>query len=144
MMLGVLALVFLAFKVSGLTNLVGNHVYYVTADFNNIGGLKVRAPVRMAGVRIGQVTQIDLDHKTYQAKVTMAINNADSNIPDDSSASILTEGILGANYVGVAPGYADKFLHNGSKIDNTHPALVLENLIGQLLFSVNKGSEKKS
>ncbi len=138
MIIGVVAFVFLAIQVSGLSTTTSSDAYFVTAKFNNIGGLKVNAPIRMAGVKVGKVTSITLDPKTFQADVRMAIYKEDNNIPADSSASILTEGLLGANYIGITPGYDEIALKSGSVIEDTHPALVLENLIGQLLFSINK------
>ena len=137
------ALLALAFKVSGLTMYKGNGYYVVYANFDNIGGLKVRAPVRVAGVRIGEVSQIQLDPATFLAKVTLLVDKKVNDIPEDSSATILTEGILGCNYVGITPGYDDKVLKNGGVIVNTHPALILENLIGQLIFSIKGGNEDK-
>lgn len=139
---GILALLVLALKVSGLTSYVGNQGYFVTATFDNIGGLKARAPVTVAGVRIGKVVAIDLDPKTYQADVKLYIEDKYNDIPTDSSARILTEGLLGSNYISLSPGFKDTFLKNGGVIENTHPALILENLIGQFLFSMN--DKKKS
>ena len=132
------ALVFLAFKVSGLTSLASEHTYTVTADFNNIGGLKIRAPVRISGVTVGTVTDIKLDPVTFNAIVTMDINDSQNQVPIDTSASIFTEGLLGANYVNLTPGYQNKFLTDGGQIKSTKSALILENLIGQLLFNAKK------
>lgn len=134
----ILALVFLAFKVSGLTTLGGSHGYTVRASFNNIGGLKVRAPVRISGVTVGEVTSITLDPVTFNAVVTMDIENSQNQIPVDTSAGIFTEGLLGANYVNLNPGYQTSYLTNGGQIKSTKSALILENLIGQLLFNVKK------
>jgi len=134
----ILALVFLAFKVSGLTSISSQHGYTVTASFNNIGGLKIRAPVRISGVAVGQVTNISLDPITFNAVATMDIDDTQRQIPADTSASIFTEGLLGANYVNLTPGYQTKYLVNGGEIKSTKSALILENLIGQLLFNVKK------
>lgn len=134
----ILALVFLAFKVSGLTSFGHAGSYTVTADFNNIGGLKARAPVRISGVTVGSVKSISLDPATFQAVVTMNLSDNQRNIPVDTSAGIFTEGLLGANYVNLTPGYQEKFLKNGGVIKSTRSALILENLIGQLLFNVKK------
>ncbi|MFN3235019.1 MAG: outer membrane lipid asymmetry maintenance protein MlaD [Gammaproteobacteria bacterium] len=139
LLLAIVGFVFLAFKVSGLTTAVFHRQgYTVTAAFDNIGGLKVRSPVTMAGVKIGSVEKIDLDPVTFQGIVTLFINDSAGKIPDDSTASILTQGLLGSNYIGITPGYSEQFLKLGSVIENTHPALILENIIGQFLFSINK------
>ncbi len=134
----ILAFVFLAFKVSGLTSLSSGHGYNITASFNNIGGLKLRAPVRISGVTVGTVTDIILDPVTFNAVVTMDIENSQGQIPVDTSASIFTEGLLGANYINLTPGYQTTYLKEGSQIKVTKSALILENLIGQLLFNVKK------
>ena len=134
----ILALIFLAFKVSGLTSLGSGDTYTVTADFNNIGGLKARAPVRISGVTVGYVKSITLDSTTFQALVVMHIYDNQNKLPIDTSASVFTEGLLGANYVSLTPGYDATYFKNGSKIRSTHSALILENLIGQLLFNVKK------
>jgi len=142
MLLGIIAAVFLALKVSGLTGYDPQGYYKVTAEFNNIGSLKQRAPVRIAGVRIGQVGQITLDPTSFRAKVVLLINQKDDQLPVDTSASILTEGLLGSNYIGLTPGFDTAVLKQGAQIQTTHSALVLENLIGQLLFSL-KGDKKQ-
>lgn len=134
----IIAFIFLAFKVSGLTSLSGASGYEVTADFDNIGGLKTRAPVRISGVEVGQVDSITLNPETFQAVVTMTISNKQNTLPVDTSASIYTEGLLGANYISLEPGYQTKYLKEGSVIKSTHSALVLEKLIGQFLFNVKK------
>jgi phospholipid/cholesterol/gamma-HCH transport system substrate-binding protein len=131
----------LAIKVSGLTNSFGRYGYRVTASFDNIGGLKLRSPITLAGVRIGQVSDIKLDNERFNAIVTMQIEQ--SRLPQDTSASILTEGLLGANYISLQPGYSEAFLKDGDKIQETHSALILENLLGQLLFSLKNSGEKR-
>lgn len=138
MVAGIIALVVLAFQVSGLTTYTSANTYTVTAAFTNVGDLKVRAPVTIAGVSIGRITDIQLDAKSYKAIVTMQIDESENNIPDDSTASILTAGLLGANYIGITPGFDETFLKNGSEIENTNQALILQNLIGQLMFSLKK------
>ena len=138
---GAIALIILALKVSGLTRLHTNDYYTLTAEFDNIGGLRVRAPVRLAGVTIGQVTGINLNQTTFRAKVTFIINES-NELPVDTSASILTEGLLGSNYIGLTPGYETQVLQNGGQIDTTHPALILENLVGQLLFNLRLQGKK--
>lgn len=139
---GMLALLLLAFKVSGLSSSMGGGGYYISAGFDNIGSLRVRAPVSIGGVRVGEVSCIHLDKTTFKAVVTMQINRDENNIPVDSSASILTQGLLGANYISLSPGYENTYLKNGDQLINTHPALILENLIGQLLFSIKNSSTK--
>lgn len=138
-------LLMLAFKVSGLTSLSSTRGYHVYADFTNIGGLKVRAPVTIAGVRVGEVTDIQLDEHSFNAKVTFLINDKQNKIPaEDAQVRILTEGLLGSNYISITPGFEaeseDKtlYLREGDKIQKTHEAIILENLIGQLLFNINK------
>lgn len=135
MLAGMLALLALALKVSGLTTYFGHQGYNVTAGFDNIGGLKIRAPVTLAGVRIGEVTDISLDETSFKAIVTLRIDPSQDKLPSDTSASILTQGLLGANYISLSPGYANTYLKNNDQIVDTHPALILENLIGQFLFN---------
>lgn len=143
MIAGIAAILMLALRVSGLTqNFTGSGGYTVYAQFDNIGGLKVRAPVTVAGVRVGEVTSIKLDPTTFRATVSLMINKKDNDLPIDSSASILTAGLLGANYVSLTPGYEELNLKNGSMIQKTNPALILEDLIGQLIFSLKGDSNK--
>lgn len=138
---GVLALLALALKVSGLGNVVGDNGYQISAPFDNVGDLKIRAPVTISGVRIGEVTGIKLDPNTYRAVVTMQINPTQNEIPSDSSASILTQGLLGSNYISITPGFDDSFLKQGDKINDTHPAIILENIIGQVMYKLNGSSD---
>ena len=144
MLFGLLALLFIAMKVSGIGELVFAKGYEVTANFTDIGGLKVRAPVTIAGVRVGEVTRIELQPEQLNAKVTMVLNR-DKSIPyEDASARILTQGLLGSNYISIIPGFeegSDKthpYLRSGDVIAKTQEAVILENLIGQLLFNINK------
>jgi phospholipid/cholesterol/gamma-HCH transport system substrate-binding protein len=122
--------------------------YDVTAKFDNIGDLKVGAPVSMAGVEIGRVAHIDLDPKEYKAVVLMRINDKYNEIPADSDASIYTQGLLGGKFIGITPGGSDTFLKDRGQIDFTQSALVLENLIGQMLANFAKkgssGAESKT
>ncbi len=142
-LLGLLGLLVLAFKVSGLTTIIGNDSYYVvTAEFDNIGSLKVRAPVTVSGVTVGRVKDIVLDPATFRAKVTLQIKNQFNQFPKDTSASILTQGLLGSNYISLTPGFDQKTLKSGGIIETTHSALILENLIGQLMFNL-QGNDKK-
>ena len=131
------ALVVLAFKVSGLTSFFKPDGYEVTAAFDEIGQLKVRAPIKMGGVTIGEVTSIRLDPTTFRAVVNMRIDKKVNDIPSDSSASILTAGLLGDNYVAITPMYNTDFLKQGSEIQETHPAIILEKLIGQFMFKIS-------
>lgn len=149
MMLGILAFLFLALKVSGLTALSPRPGYYVTADFDNIGGLKVRAPVTIAGVRVGEVSNIILDPLSLRARVKLHINAKQDKIPaQETTAKILTEGLLGANYISIEPGTGEsedeepnrkvQYLKEGSHIILTNNAMILENLIGELMFNIKK------
>ena len=133
-LLGVVALLFLALKAANLANFGKRDTYTLSARFDNIGGLKVRAPVRSAGVSVGRVTRISLDSKTYQGVVTLELDK-DFVFPKDSSAKILTAGLLGDQYVGLEPGGDEKNLVAGDVIRQTQSAVVLENLISQFLFS---------
>ena len=144
MLMGLLALLTMVMKVSGITELVSKEGYQVTASFTDIGGLKVRAPVTVAGVRIGEVSRIELQPGQLNAKVTMTLNR-DKSIPyEDSSARILTAGLLGSNYISIVPGFEDEsnkdhpYLRTGDVIAKTQEAIILENLIGQLLFNIKK------
>ncbi len=136
---GILALAMLAFKVGNLTSADVMNSYKVTARFDNVGGLKVKAAVTMAGVRIGRVSAIAFDNKKYQALVTMDIDGRYQNIPKDSSASILTSGLLGDQYIGIEPGGDEASLKGGDTFLRTQSALVLEKLVGQVIF--NKAGE---
>lgn len=133
--LGLAALLMLGMKVSNLGQLTEGEGYQVTARFTNIGGLKVRAPVTMAGVRIGRVTAIGFDEQTYEALVELTIQDTYDRLPEDTSASIYTAGLLGEQYVSLEPGADDLFLEAGAEIRLTQSALVLERLVGQFLFN---------
>ena len=137
--LGVAAFLILALKASDLTSLGNDQGYRITARFENIGGLKVRAPVTLSGVRIGRVVGIDLDPKTYEAVVTLSVDPRHNRLPTDSGASILTSGLLGEQYVGLEPGGMDDYLKDGGVIRLTQSALVLEKLIGRVLTSTAAG-----
>ena len=137
--IGIFALVMLALQVSNLASISGDDGYEIKARFENIGGLKVRAPVMMAGVRVGQVTGAELDGKTFEAVVTMTVSNRFNNLPKDTSASIYTSGLLGEQYVALEPGGEERVLANGDDIKLTQSAIVLEQVIGQVLFSKAAG-----
>lgn len=132
------AMIMLAVKVSGLSTVFKHPGYTVTAEFDDIGGLKVLAPIKIAGVKIGEVTNISLDPVAFKAKVTLTISNDYKNIPNDSAASILTSGLLGDNYIALVPMYSPTSLINGDTINHTNAAFVLEKLIGSLLFKFNE------
>jgi len=133
--LGLAALLMLAMKVSNLAELTAPDGYQLTARFENIGGLKVRAPVTMAGVRVGRVTEIGFDDNTYQAVVGFSVDPRYARIPLDTSASIFTAGLLGEQYVGLEAGGDEEFLTEGGEILLTQSAIVLEQVIGQFLYS---------
>ncbi|WP_137818157.1 MULTISPECIES: outer membrane lipid asymmetry maintenance protein MlaD [unclassified Pseudomonas] len=136
---GMLALLLLALRVSGLTMGTGQDTYKLYAHFDNIAGLTVRAKVTMAGVTIGKVTAIDLDRDSYTGRVTMELESRVDNLPTDSTASILTAGLLGEKYVGISVGGDEELLKDGGTIRDTQSSLVLEDLIGKFLInSVNK------
>lgn len=137
--LGLLALFVLAMRVSNLNDFREPEGYTLTAYFQNIGGLKVKAPVTLAGVRIGRITGIELDQESFTAKVTLAIAPQFNQLPDDSSAAILTSGLLGEQFIGLEPGGSDMYLKGGDRIEYTQSALVLENIIGQFLYSKAAG-----
>lgn len=137
--LGVAAIFLLTFRVASLDTVgSGRNNYKVSARFDTIGGLAVGASVRMAGVKIGRVKGIDIDPSTFQAVTTLEIDGRQSNIPEDSTAKILTSGLLGEQYVGLEAGGDDKPLKNGDEIKFTQSAFVLENLIGQFLTSMTQ------
>ena len=133
--LGLAALLMLAMKVSNLAELTAPDGYQLTARFDNIGGLKVRAPVTMAGVRVGRVTGIDFDDNTYEAVVRFSVSPRYERIPLDTSASIYTAGLLGEQYIGLEAGGDESFLTDGGEITLTQSAIVLEQVIGQFLYS---------
>lgn len=142
-MAGFLALLLLALRVSGLTVSSTDQSYKVYAYFDNIAGLTVRAKVTMAGVIIGKVTAIDLDRDSYTGRVTMEINEKVDNLPEDSTASVLTAGLLGEKYIGISIGGEEETLKDQSVIHDTQSAMILEDLIGKfLLNSVNSEEEK--
>ena len=133
-LLGLVALLFVALKAANLSSFGSQDSYTLSARFDNIGGLKARAPVRAAGVVVGRVTAISLDPKTFQGVVTLSIERP-FQFPKDSSAKILTAGLLGDQYVGLEAGGEVDNLAPGAVVKQTQSAVVLENLIGQFLFN---------
>ncbi|KMY86546.1 putative ABC transporter, periplasmic component YrbD [Candidatus Paraburkholderia calva] len=132
--LGFVALLFLALKAGNMSSLSFQPTYAVRLKFDNIGGLKARAPVKSAGATVGRVGAIGFDQNTFQAVVTIDIDKQ-YQFPKDSSAKILTSGLLGEQYIGLEPGGDDQILKNGDQITMTQSAVVLENLIGQFLYN---------
>ena len=142
---GIAALLVLVFMVADVQSLGGNESYTLKAHFDNIGGLKVRSPIKVGGVTVGKITGITLDTETYTPVVTMAIEKKYGFFPETSSAAILTSGLLGEQYLGIMPGFVDEgieMLADGDLIEDTKSALVLEDMIGQVLYSMGGDSEK--
>ncbi len=142
--LGIAALLMLSLKVAN-TGISGNgESYNLLAKFDNIGGLKVRSPIKVGGVVVGRVSDITLDNEDYTPVVTLKIYKEYSSFSEATSVAILTSGLLGEQYVGLQPGFMDDSLETlqpGDYIEDTKPALVLEELIGQFLFSQGSGDE---
>ncbi|OAN16545.1 outer membrane lipid asymmetry maintenance protein MlaD [Photobacterium jeanii] len=141
---GIVALLVLIFQVADVKSLGNRDSYNLTAHFDNIGGLKVRSPIKVGGVTVGQVNSITLDSESYTPVVVMAIDKQYGYFPETSSAAILTSGLLGEQYIGISPGFVDddiEMLGNGDLIEDTKSALVLEDMIGQVLYSIG-GDDK--
>ena len=132
-LLGAIALAFLALRAGNLSTFSFAPTYTLTANFDNVGGLKVRAPVKSAGVVVGRVSGISFDDKTYQAIVSVNLETA-YQFPKDTSASILTSGLLGEQYLGLTAGSEEENFADGGKIRYTQSAVVLEQLISQFLY----------
>ncbi|MGZ8220260.1 MAG: outer membrane lipid asymmetry maintenance protein MlaD [Methylobacter sp.] len=137
---GIVGLFFLALQVSNLSSFTAKDSYTVTARFENSGGLKVKSPVSAAGVKIGQVTAISFDPKTYESVVKLSIDKHYNTLPDDTTASVFTAGLLGEQYVNLEAGGSEEYLKDGGKIDVTNSAIILEKALGQFLF---KSAEEK-
>lgn len=133
-MLGILGLVFLAYKVSAVNTVGKNGTYTLNADFFSVSGLKNGASVTLAGVKIGQVDRIGINPQTYKAHVVLSIDNQYDNLPMDSSVSILTQGLLGEKYLGVDVGGEEEYLHHGDSFIFTKSAVVLERLIDKFFY----------
>ncbi len=140
-LLGLAALFFLTTQTTGSNNISTSDAFAVTARFENVGSLKDRAPVSMSGVTIGRVTSVEFDPLGLNAVVIFVIDSQYDQIPDDSDASVLTSGLLGSQYIGLQPGGSDIYLEDGSEIQFTQSAIVIENLISKYLF--NQGSDSE-
>ena len=140
-LLGLAALFFLTTQTTGSDSFSGSDVYTVTARFENVGSLKDRAPVSMSGVTIGRVTNVRFDPEVLNAEVTFVIDSRYDQIPEDSDASILTSGLLGSQYIGLQAGGSDLYLEEGSEIQFTQSAIVIENLISKYLFNSGGDAE---
>ena len=138
---GIWAMVTLSLRVGNLGSQDSANGYQVTAKFQDIGGLTAKSPVRMAGVTIGRVTKISIDSDDYEAVVEMQIFGEHKNLPLDTSATILTSGLLGSQFIGLEPGGDEEYLKEGSRIEYTQPALVLEKLIGRFITSFSNKKE---
>ena len=143
MLAGIAALAMLAVQVSGSSSEAGK-TYRIEARFDNIGGLNVKAPVMIGGVRIGRVGAIWIDTEKYIPIVAIDINQKYNTLSEDTGAAILTSGLLGAQYVGLSPGSSDIFLEDGDTLEFTQSAMQLESLISQFMYNQgNKSSEGK-
>ncbi|AFU18205.1 MULTISPECIES: outer membrane lipid asymmetry maintenance protein MlaD [Actinobacillus] len=144
-LLGLAALVFLGLRVANVQGFTSEKTYTLYATFDNIGGLKVRAPIKVGGVVVGRVAEINLDAQTYTPKVTLAVNEDFNKIPDTSSLSIKTSGLLGEQYIALNIGFMlegeTEYMKEGSSFADTNSAMVLEDLIGQFLYG-DKKSDK--
>ena len=141
--LGIAALLFLALRVGNLSSANFAETYQLTAKFDNIGGLKVRGPVKSAGVVVGRVTEIRFDPEAYEAVTTLTIDSR-YRFPKDTFASILTAGLLGEQYIGLDAGGDEKMMKAGDVIAKTQSAVVLEKLISQFMFNkASEGTDKK-
>lgn len=136
--IGIAAFLFLAMKVGNLSSSHLSDTYVLRAKFDNIGGLKVRGPVKSAGVVVGRITEIKLDGETYEALVSMSIDGR-YHFPKDTFASVYTAGLLGEQYIGLDAGGDEKLLQAGDTVAKTQSAVVLEKLVSQFLF--NKAAE---
>ena len=132
---GIAALFMLAMKVSNLSSFAEKDGYTLTARFENIGGLKTMSPVNAGGVRIGRVTAISYDQEDFEAGVSLVISQKDSHFPGNTSASIYTSGLLGELYISLEPGGDEEYLKAGDEIELTQSAFVMEQVIGQFIFS---------
>ncbi len=139
--MGIVALFFLTTRVTNFDSYQGDKGYTLIARFDNVGTLKERSPVSMSGVTIGRVVDVEFDGDALEAVVRMRINSEYNKIPDDTDASILTQGILGGQYVGLEPGGSEDYFQDSDEIQFTQSALVLEQLISKYLFSQGEDSD---
>ncbi|MGR3985308.1 MAG: outer membrane lipid asymmetry maintenance protein MlaD [Gammaproteobacteria bacterium] len=139
--LGLAALTMLAVQVSNAGG-GGGSTFRINAHFSNVGGLNQKAPVMIGGVRVGRVGKIWIDRESYEAVVGMDIDSRYDNLPADTSAAILTAGLLGAQFIGLSPGADDFYLEEGDRVEITQSAIQLESLISQFMFSQGEGREK--
>ena len=142
-LLGLAAVFFLTTQTTTNKTFSGGDTYEVEARFENVGSLKERAPVSMSGVTIGRVTNVEFDPVSLEANVIFVIDQKYDQIPDDSDASILTSGLLGSQYIALSAGGSETYLEEGSEIEFTQSAVVLENLISKYLFSAGGDDEKE-
>lgn len=144
-LLGLASLVFLGLRVANVQGFTSEKTYTLYATFDNIGGLKVRAPIKVGGVVVGRVAEINLDAQTYTPKVTLSVNEDFNKIPDTSSLSIKTSGLLGEQYIALNIGFMlegeTEYMKEGDNFVDTNSAMVLEDLIGQFLYG-DKKSDK--
>lgn len=142
-LLGLCAILFMIFQVADVKSLGSGDTYTLEARFDNIGSLKVRSPVKVGGVVIGRVSDIHLDKESFLPVVSLAISS-DYQFPDTSSAQVLTSGLIGEQYIGLVPGFVfddEGYLGDGDRIEDTKSALVLEDMIGQVLYSIGGSDE---
>jgi phospholipid/cholesterol/gamma-HCH transport system substrate-binding protein len=139
MVVGIIALVLMAFRVSGLSTDAVGDTYTIKARFENLGGLTDRAKVSLAGVTVGRVTNVTLDKEYYAAVVEMEIDSSMNVLPSDTSAAILTAGLLGEKYIGLSVGAEMDYLKEGDWVQDTQSAIVLEELISRFLFNKAEG-----
>ncbi len=143
---GICAILVMIFQVADVKGLGSSNTYRLTAEFDNIGSLKVRSPVKVGGVGVGRVESIALNPKNLLPTVTLAIDSQFNQFPENSSLQILTSGLIGEQYLSLVPGFVfedEAMLKEGDRIEDTKSALVLEDLIGQVLYSVGGGSDKE-
>jgi len=133
----------LAMSVSNMSSYTNDKGYVVSAHFDNIGGLKIRSRVSASGVVVGRVTDIEYNNDNYEAVVKMRINSKYNKFPTDTAASVLTSGLLGEQYVGLDPGADETYLKQGDRIELTQSAIVLEQIIGQFLYSKADGDKSQ-
>lgn len=143
LLLGIFALIWLATRATDYGQDLGKETYQISARFTNVGDLKNRAPVKIGGVTIGLVDSVVLDKESYEAVITMTIDQRFNEIPTDTSAAILTSGVLGDRYVGLEPGGSPDALREGDELFITQSAVVLEQLVGKYLFNTNNGDDKE-